>query len=109
MKILVLKNAKKELMKKKHKKFCTDLNDIKHFLILPSVVIGCVSFLALAFRLSIPATITSSVVRIKNCATTAGIKKYKSIIKKKEKIHDKEVYSSFKDNIWGSDTYRICN
>ena len=83
MNILVLKNAKKQLMKKKHKKFCTDLNDIKHFLILPSVVIGCVSFLALAVPVSIPPSIMSSVVRIKNCATTAGIKNYKSIIKKK--------------------------
>ena len=35
--------------------------------------------------------ITSSAIELKNCAITAGIKKYKSIIKKKKKTHDKIV------------------
>ena len=35
--------------------------------------------------------ITSSAVGIKNCGITAGIRKYKSIIKKKNKKHDKIV------------------
>ena len=35
--------------------------------------------------------ITSSAVEIKTCAITAGIKRYKSIIKKKKKKHDKIV------------------
>ena len=35
--------------------------------------------------------ITSSAVEIKTCAITAGIKRYKSIIKKKRKKHDKIV------------------
>ena len=35
--------------------------------------------------------ITSSATELKNCAITAGIKKYKSIIKKKKKTHDKIV------------------
>ena len=33
----------------------------------------------------------SSVVRMKICAITAGIKKYKSIINKKQKKHDEIV------------------
>ena len=37
----------------------------------------------------VPVGITSSPVGIKICAITAGIKKYKSIIKKKKKKHDK--------------------
>ena len=35
--------------------------------------------------------ITSSAMGLKICAITAGIKKYKSIIKKKKKKHDKTV------------------
>ena len=38
---------------------------------------------------SIPLGITSSVIGLKICAITAGIKKYHSIIKKKKKKHDK--------------------
>ena len=34
---------------------------------------------------------TSSAIALKICAITAGIKKYKSIIKKKKKKHDKIV------------------
>ena len=37
----------------------------------------------------IPIGITSSAVGLKICAITAEIKKYKSIIKKKKKKHDK--------------------
>ena len=35
--------------------------------------------------------ITSSTLGLKMCAIAAGIKKYKSIIKKKKKKHDKTV------------------
>ena len=35
--------------------------------------------------------ITSSAIGLKICAITAGIKKYKSIIKEKKKKHDKMV------------------
>ena len=38
-----------------------------------------------------PVSITSSVVGLKICAITAGIKKYKSIIRKNKKKHDKIV------------------
>ena len=39
----------------------------------------------------IPIGITSSAVGLRNCAITAIIKKYKSIIKKKKRKHDKIV------------------
>ena len=39
----------------------------------------------------IPIGITSSAIRLKTCAITAGIKKYKSINKKNKKKHDKIV------------------
>ena len=39
--------------------------------------------------IGIPIGITSSAIGLKICAITAGIKKYKSIIKKKRKKHDK--------------------
>ena len=38
---------------------------------------------------AVPVDLTSSAVRIKICAITSGIKKYKPIIKKKKNKHDK--------------------
>ena len=43
------------------------------------------------FFFDIPIGITSSAIGLKICAIAAGIKKYKSIIKKKKKEHDKRV------------------
>ena len=43
------------------------------------------------FLLGIPIGITSSAIGLKVCAIVAGIKKYKSVIKKKKKKHDKIV------------------
>ena len=80
-----------ELMSKKHKKVCTTLNYIEHFLILGSTITGCVSISAFASLVGIPIGITSSATGLKICVITAGIKKYKSIIKKKKKKHDKIV------------------
>ena len=80
-----------ELMSKKHKKVCTTLNYIEHFLILASTITGCISISAFASLLGIPIGITSSAIGLKICAITAGIKKYKSIIKKNKKKHDKMV------------------
>ena len=76
-------------MSKKHKKVCITLNYIEHFLILASTITGCISISAFSSLIGIPIGITSSAVRLKNCAIAAGIKKYKSIIKKKKKKHDK--------------------
>ena len=81
-----------ELMRRKYKKVCTALNYIEHFLILASTATGCISVSAFASSICIPIGTTSSTIRLKICAITAGIKKYKSIIKKKKKKHDKIVF-----------------
>ena len=76
---------------KKHKNVCGVLNYIEHLLILVSTVTGYVSISALASLVGIPVDITISAVGLKICLINAGIKKYKSIIKKKKKKHDKIV------------------
>ena len=77
-----------ELMIEKHKKVCATLNYIEHFLILGSAFTGRVSISVFASLVGIPIGITSSSIRLKICPITAAIKKYKSIIKKKNKKHD---------------------
>ena len=81
-----------ELMSKKHKKVCTTLNYIEHFLILASTTTGCISISAFASLIGIPIGIASSAIGLNICVITAGIKKYKSIIKKTKKKHDKIVF-----------------
>ena len=75
----------------KHKKVCATLNYTEHFLILASTITGFISISAFASLLDIPIGIMSSAIGLKICAITAGMKKYKSIIKKKKKKHDKIV------------------
>ena len=53
---------------------------------------GCISISAFAFLLGIPIGITRSAVGSKICVVTAGVKKYKSIIKKKQKKHYKIMF-----------------
>ena len=65
------KESKTNWWVKSTKKVCTALNYIEHFLILASIITGYVS--------------------ISVFALTAGIKKNKSIIKKKKNKHDKIV------------------
>ena len=72
-------------MPKKHKKVCKFSNYTEHLLLLASVVTGYVSIFAFASLFGILIGNVSSALGIKICATTAVIKKYKSIIKKKEK------------------------
>ena len=72
-------------MRTKHKKVCAALNYIEHFLILAPKTTVCTSIFAFASLIGIPIGIASSAIGLKICAITAGIKKYKSIIKKKEK------------------------
>ena len=72
-------------MGKKHKKVCKTLNYIEHFLLLSFTIIGCISVSAFGSLLGIPIGITNSVIRLKICAIAAGIKNYKSKIKKKKK------------------------
>ena len=67
------------------------MNYIDHSLILISAITGCVSIFAFAFLHAISIVIRSSAIGLKICAITAGIKKYKSVIKKKKKKHDKIV------------------
>ena len=78
-----------ELMNRKPKNVCTSLNYIEHFLILASTITGCLFISAFASFIGIPIGITSSATVLTFCAITAGIKKYNSIIKKKQ--HDKIV------------------
>ena len=60
-------------------------------LISVSTVTDCVSVSPFASLACVPVDVTSSAVRVKICASTAGIKKHKSIIKKKKKKQDKIV------------------
>ena len=80
-----------ELMSKKHKKVCTTLNYIEQVLILACAIAGCVSISPFPSFLGIFTVITSFGIGLKNCAIAAGIKKYKSIIKKKKKKNYKIV------------------
>ena len=70
-------------MSKKLKKVCTTLNYIEHFLILASAIHGCIIFSTFTPLLGIPTNIMRSAIGLKICGIAAGIKKYKSIIKKK--------------------------
>ena len=76
-----MRRKQNELMSRKHKEVCTTLNHIKHFLILASTITGCISISAFASLLRFHIGITRSAIGLKICAITAGIKKYKSIIK----------------------------
>ena len=59
----------------------------------------CISISAFAYLVSIQIGITSSAIELKICAVTTAIKKYKSIIKKKKKKHNKIVlFAKFKLN-----------
>ena len=69
-------------MSKKHKKFCRVLYYIDHSLIAISIITGWVSILA--SLAGIPIVITSSAIGLKICVIMVGIKKFKSIIKKKK-------------------------
>ena len=72
-------------MNEKYQKTCKYLNYVEHLLILVSTVTGCVSIFQLHHKFVFLLVITSSAVGIKICAITAGITKYKSILKKKMK------------------------
>ena len=78
-------------MSKKHKKVYTILNSPEHFLTCPSAMIVCVSVATFASLVNTPIGIASPAVGLKICETTAAIKKYKSIIKKKKKKLNKMI------------------
>ena len=78
-----------ELMSRKHKKICTTLNYIEHFLVLASAITGYISVAAFSCLLGIPIGINCSAIGLKICEIAAGIKRHKSIIKKKK--HDRKL------------------
>ena len=75
---------KNEFMIKKHKKVCTILNYIEHFLILDSIITGCISISVFAYLLDIPIGNTSSAIELEICAITAGIKNISQQLGKKK-------------------------
>ena len=81
-------------MSEKNKKVCRALNYFEHFPHFISAVSRYVSISAFVSLVSVLVGIASSAVIIKLCAITAGIKNYKSVIKKKKKKHDKIVLLS---------------
>ena len=83
-------------MSKKHKKVSTILNYAVHFLILVSAITGFVPISTFASLVGIPIGITSSVVGLNIFAITAGIKKYKWIIKKKKETWWNSIASNIK-------------
>ena len=52
-------------MSKKHKKVCTTLNYIEHFVILGSTITGCVFISTFASLVGIPIGILSSIIGLK--------------------------------------------
>ena len=72
------------LVSEKYEKTCKYLNYIELFLIL--IVTGCVSISEFVSLVRVSVGITSSAVGMTICVITWGIKKYKSIIKKKKEI-----------------------
>ena len=80
-----------DLMSENCKKTRKYLNYVEHLLNLVSTVTGCVLISAFASLVCVPVCIKSSAVGIKIRAIIAEIKKYKAILKKKKKKHDKLV------------------
>ena len=78
----------------KHKKACTTLSYIEYFFIFDSKISEYISISDFAFLFGIPIGIMSSAIELKIRAMAAGIKKYRSIIKKNKKKHDKIVLIS---------------
>ena len=72
-------------MKSKKKKVYRALNYFEHFLVFVFAVSDCTFVSVFASSVGVSAGILSSAVELKNCAITVGIKKYKSIIKKRRK------------------------
>ena len=91
-KYLLEEIRRNELISKKHKKTCKNLICVEHFLILTVAITECVSISVFILLVGIPVGIISSAVGLKICATTVGIKRYKSISKKKRKKYDKTVF-----------------
>ena len=68
---------------------CKYLNYVENLLILVPTLTGGVSVSTFVSLVSVPVGITSSAVGLNICAIIAGIKKYKSFIRRKKKTHEK--------------------
>ena len=79
------KKKHNKLISQKRNKTCATFNYTEHKLILFSTFLGCAFISAFASLIVIPLVIASCVVGLKMCIKIAGIKVFKSIIKKKEK------------------------
>ena len=66
-----------------------NLKHIEQLLRLVCAISGCVSIAAFALLISFPVGITSSATALKASTISALIKKYKSVIKKERKRHNK--------------------
>ena len=73
------------MISKIQKKFFTALNHIGCLLILANTVTGCVSVSTFDSLVGISIGETNYAVGLKICAISAGIRKYKPILKKKKK------------------------
>ena len=80
---------KNELMSKKHNIVYSVLNYAEHLFIFITLVTGCLFISAFASLFGIYVRITSSAIGLKISVIAAGIKKCKSIIKKRKKKHNK--------------------
>ena len=78
-------------MNKKYRKVCAALYYIGQFVILISAVAGCNSISDFVAVLGIPKVIIISILGLKICAITAGVKKCKSKIKKEKRKYDETV------------------
>ena len=76
-------------MSRKYKKLCTTLNYIEIFYFQLLQLLDVFKFSASAYLLGISIGVTSSAIGLNIFAIAAGIKKYKSLIKKKKTKHDK--------------------
>ena len=75
-------------MSEKYKKTNMHLNHAEQVTISASKITGCVSISSFASLFFVLVEITSSAKKLKIFSITAGIKKCKSIIKKKKKKHN---------------------
>ena len=78
-----------DFISEKHKKTCKYLDHVKNLLILASIFNGCNSVSAFTYLAAVLVGITSSAVGLKIFTIIAGIKRYKSVIKKMKKIMKK--------------------
>ena len=78
-----------DLMSEKHRKVCRALKYFEYFLVFVSAVSDCVSISTFVSLVGVFVGVLSSATGLKMCAITAEIKKYKSIINKKRKRHNK--------------------